>query len=118
MSNSTLAVRILPETERSLAFGGISGAYAPVGTPLGHAAVNIVFQNLTAGIVNFSWDGINPWMTFAAGASFVLDIQSNKGRSDALLGAAGTQFYVRQTTAPVSGAVYISVLYGANFDNL
>ncbi len=113
MANSSLAVRIFPETQRTLAFGSISGTYAKVGTPLDHAAIVVIFQNLTAGIMTFSWDGTNDHITLAAGTSFVLDVQTNKGRGEAMMVAQSTQFWVKQVTPPASGAVYISVFYGA-----
>jgi hypothetical protein len=118
MSNSSLAVRILPEIERTLAFGGISGAYAVVGTPTAHAAIQLIFQNQTDAPMTFSWDGTNAAFTLAAYTSFVDDIQSNRGRGEAEMCAANTQFWVKQVSAPSVGSVYISVFYGANFNNL
>lgn len=118
MANSALAVRILPETERTLAFGGISGAFAAVGTPLAHAAAVLIFTNATDAPMSFSWDGTNAHTTLMAMTSFVLDIESNKGLGGVFLAAQGTQFYVKQVSAPTSGSVYVDVFYGANFNNL
>ena len=120
MANSSLAVRILPETERSLAFGSIlaSPTYTKVGGPLLYASVQLIFQNLTDGIIKFSWDGINPAFTLNATTSFILDVQSNKGRGEALMAGQGTQFWVAYATAPTQGTVYISSLYSAEFSNI
>ncbi len=119
MANSSLAVRILPEIERTLAFGSILAepVYTPVGTPLLYASVQLIFQNLTSGIISFSWDGINSAFTLNATTSFIMDVQSNKGRGDALMAGQGTQFWVAYVTAPASGSVYISSLYSAEFTN-
>jgi len=119
MANSSLAVRQLYEPERSLAFGGISGAYAVVGTPTAHAAHEVLWQNQTDAPITFSWDGTTAAFTLDAHTSFVSDVQSNRsdiGRINLL--AAGTQFWVKQVSAPTLGSVYISVFYGANFNNL
>lgn len=117
MANSTLAVRILPEVERTLAYTGISGTYAAVGTPLKFAAIQVILQNLTDGLVSFSWDGTNSAITLAANTSFILDIQSNKGRADAMMVSENTQFWVSTSATLHSGAIYISALYGAEFAN-
>lgn len=113
MSNSSLAVRIFPGIEATLAFGSISSTYATIGSPLTNPAVQMVFQNLTNQTISFSWDGTNSFISLAAGTSYVCDIQANRGRGEALMAAQGTQFWVKQTTAtaPTSGAAYISFLY-------
>ena len=118
MGNSSLAIRPLPEAERSVAFGSITNAYLAIGAPLAHPAIVIIFDNQTETQIQISWDGTNTWKTFAPGQSLVLDLQANKGRGEAMQAAQGTQFYIRYVSAPGTFAFYISVLYGANFDNL
>lgn len=113
MSKQALAVRILPETERTLAFGGISGAYAKVGGPLLHEAIQVILQNQTDAAISFSWDGINAAITLAPTTSFILDVQSNRGVAQSMVVPYNTQFWVKQVAAPSLGAVYISILYGA-----
>lgn len=118
MGNSALAIRAVPEAERSVAFGSITNAYVALGTPLAHSAVIVIFDNQTDEQVQVSWDGTNTWKTFAAGQALVLDVQSNKGLGGAFQISQRTQFYVRYVSAPSSGAFYISVLYGFNANNL
>lgn len=113
----SIAIRILPETERSLAFGSISGTYAKVGGPLLNPAIMVIFQNLTDKAMTFSWDGTNDHVTLNTGTSFILDIQSNKGLGEQMSAAEGTQFWVKQVAGPSSGSVYIDVFYGATFGN-
>lgn len=109
------AKKVYFDTLRSLAFGGISAAYAPVGTPLTVNARMICFTNKTAGDVIFSTDNTNvDGQIFVPAGSFKLyDLTANlvPGKDDSFVLAIGTQFYVKQVTAPVSGAVYIELVY-------
>lgn len=101
------------DTLRSLAFGGISGTYAPVGTPLTVKGRIIKFMNNTQGDVVFSTNGSTDMLFFPAGSFTLYDIQTNHrvtNESEFVI-AIGTQFYVKQVTAPVSGAVYIEIVY-------
>jgi hypothetical protein len=94
---------------RSLAFGGISGSYAAVGLPLEHTARGVCFTNNTQGDLFFTDDTSVDKIFVKAGSFKLWDIQSNvnPGRDDSYVIPIGTQFYVKQITAPVSGAVYI-----------
>lgn len=103
------------EPLRSLGFGGISAAYAAVGSPTTHATRVFCITNDTEGDMIFSTDN-----TVAAGEMFVAagsyklyDIQSNMNAQfdDKYVLQVGTQFYVKQVTAPVSGSVYVEILY-------
>jgi hypothetical protein len=101
------------EPLRSLAFGSISGSYAAVGTPFANPCRLICFSNNTEGDMFFSRDGSTDELFVAAGSFKLFDIASNQkntNQSD-LVFEQGTQWYVKQSTAPVSGAVYIEVLY-------
>ena len=98
---------------RTLAFGGISGAYASVGSPLEHESRMVCFSNNTQGDVYFT-DDVTLDKIFVASGSFKLwDIQSNMNtqKDDKFVIPKGTQFSVKQITAPVSGAVYIEIIY-------
>lgn len=119
MASPSLAVRVLPETERSLAFGSISGSYAAVGSPLLHAAVLIRFYNQTNAPLTFSFDGTNAAISLAAGVAFDFNIQNNRGVSETLMVSKGTQFYVIQTTgtAPTSGSAFIDVFYATTISD-
>jgi hypothetical protein len=109
------AKKVYFDTLRSLAFGGISAVYAAVGTPLTVEARMICFTNKTAGDVIFSTDNTNAdGQIFVPAGSFKLyDLTANlvPGKDDSFVLAKGTQFYVKQVTAPVSGAVYIELVY-------
>jgi hypothetical protein len=101
------------EPIKTLAFGGISGSYAAVGDPLEHPGRLVHISNNTEGDMLFSIDGIDDNIFVAAGNYAVYDIQTNrKGvHEDYFALAVGTQFYVKQITAPASGSVYITVFY-------
>jgi hypothetical protein len=99
------------EPIRSLAFGSISGTYAPIGGPLLHPAHLVLFQNLTAGQLMFSLDGVNDHLTLPAGGFFVMDVTTNKALGYGFFMATGTQIYVNEVTSPTSGSAYVTVVY-------
>ena len=96
---------------RTLAFGGISGTYAAAGIPLSFPTRLICFTNNTNGDVFFSTDGVNNQLFVAASSFKLFDLNTNRNAlQPAWAFAKGTQFYVKQSTAPTSGAVYIECL--------
>lgn len=98
---------------RTLAFGGISGTYADVGDPLEFPARGVCFTNDTQGNVMFT-DDITKDKIFVASGSFKLwDVQANINPQfdDKYVLPIGTQFSVKQLEAPVSGSVYIEIIY-------
>lgn len=103
------------DTLRSLAFGSISGTYAAVGTAFTVAPRIICITNRTAGDMIFSVDSSNASgnLFLTAGSFKLFDLTANMipGKDDGFVIAEGTQFYVKQSTAPTSGAVYIELIY-------
>jgi hypothetical protein len=96
---------------RSLAFGSISGSYAAVGSPLGFPARLICFTNATDGDMFFSINGVSNNLFIAATSFKLFDLTTNRLNQQQLwVFAQGTQFYVKQSTMPTKGAVYIEVL--------
>lgn len=102
------------EPLRSLAFGGISASYAAVGTPSDHEVRAFCLNNNTQGDMIFSRDNtLTEGEVFVKAGSYKLwDVQSNRKTTneDKYVLDKGTQWYVKQITAPVSGAVYIENL--------
>ena len=103
---------------RSLGFAGISGTYAAVGAANAVADVRIMcITNKTAGDMIFSIDNTNADgnLFVPAGTFKLFDFTSNMvpGKDDGFFLPKGTIWYVKQVTAPTSGAVYIEYLYGA-----
>ncbi len=102
------------ESLRTLAFGGISGTYAAVGVPTTHPVRAVCITNNTAGDLIFSTDNTNTagHMFVAKGSYKLYDIQANMNAQfdDKYVLPTGTQMYVKQVTAPVSGDVYVEYL--------
>jgi hypothetical protein len=101
------------EPLRSLAFGSISGTYAAIGTPTDFPTRLICFTNNTDGDLLFSRDGSTDELFIAAGSFKLFDISTNHRpvNQDDFVFSIGTQWYVKQSTAPTEGSVYIEVMY-------
>lgn len=102
------------DTLRELAFGSITGAYAALGTPLGHQVRIMTLQNQTDQTLYFSDDGINNKFKYQAGGGEVLDFMTNQsGYAESFSYPAGKQWYVKAAGAlPASGSAILSVVYG------
>lgn len=102
------------EPLRTLAFGGISGSYAAVGTPTTHRVRAFCITNNTQGDMIFSLDDSVPegQMFIAKGSYKLYDVQANMNAQfdDAYVLPIGTQFYVKQVTAPTSGDVWVECM--------
>lgn len=109
------AKKVYFDSLRTLAFGSISGTYGAVGTPLTVNARMVCFTNKTAGDMIFSTNNADAagQILVPAGSFKLYDLTANliPGKDDSFVLAIGTQFYVKQATAPVSGAVYIELVY-------
>lgn len=103
------------ESLRTLGFAGISAAYAAVGTPLLNQVRAFCITNNTQGDMIFSLDNTNAsgHMFVAAGSYKLYDVQANINPQfdDKYVLAVGDQFYVKQSTPPVDGAVFVECLY-------
>lgn len=103
------------EPLRTLAFGGISGTYAAVGSPLEHQVRVFCITNDTQGDMIFSLDSTEAagQMFVARGSYKLYDVQANMNAQfdDKYVLAVGEQFFVKQDSAPVDGAVYIECMY-------
>lgn len=110
-----MAKKVYFDTLRSLGFASISGTYAAVGAALTVAARIVCITNKTAGDMIFSVDSTNASgnLFIPAGSFKLFDLTANMipGKDDGFVVAEGTQFYVKQVTAPTSGSVYIELIY-------
>lgn len=114
----SLAIRIVPETLRSLAFGSITTDYAAVGGPLLNPSRILLFQNGTDAEVFFSWDGVNDHMIVPTLETIELPIAAARTVSGQAYVAQGTTFYVRYAVgAPTGGSVFVASFYGSAGSN-
>ena len=112
---SSLYVRIRYEPLRSLAFGGISGSYAGVGTAFVNPVRILEIANNTDADLFISFDGIVDRDFIAAKTGKVLDYGTNRANTGGQLDQAmGDRVYVRQVSgAATGGAVYVTVIYAS-----
>lgn len=104
--------RVFFESIKTLGFAGIGAAYAPVGAATTYEVRIIKISNNTEGDLYFSIDGVIDHMFLPKGTFTLYDLQANRhSKTDKFVLEVGTQFYVKQITAPVSGAVYIECIY-------
>lgn len=99
---------------RSIAFGDISVSYAAVGTPLDRNWRIFRITNNTDGDMIISADGVIDNLFVPKNGFSTYDLATNAppiNQSDTFVMGIGTQFYVKQSTAPTSGAVYIEGIY-------
>lgn len=98
---------------KTLDFSGISASYAVVGSATTTKVRAFLVSNLTQGDLYVTWDNTRDLFPVAAGAFVLIDISANMqivGEENYFL-PIGTQFYVKQITAPVEKSIYISCLY-------
>jgi len=106
-----MTARAFFEPLRSLAHGSISGVHANVGSATTHTVRAFKISNDTQGDMIFSATPGQDDMFVKAGGYDTWDVQSNinPDKDDKYVLPVGTQFRVKESTAPVSGAVYITV---------
>ena len=98
---------------RSLAFGSISGTYAAIGTPFDYPVRLICISNNTDGDIILSTNAVTDMLFIPAGSFKLFDFNTNRKNVDQMwVLPVGTQFYVKQSTAPTENSVYIEALYG------
>lgn len=98
---------------RSTAYGSITGSYLAIGSAFAYQARIICFTNTTNQDVLFSTNGSTNQLIVPAGSFKLFDVTMNHRpvNMDDFCFAIGTQWYVKYTSAPSSGAVYIEVVY-------
>lgn len=99
---------------RTVAYGSITGSYAALGATLAHNWRMFKITNNTNGDILISFDGTTDNL-FVPGNSFTLyDLSTNApplAEVDNLVLGVGTQFYIKQSTAPSSGNVWVEGIY-------
>lgn len=112
---SNLSVRLKAEPVRTIAFGSILAAYAPVGTAYDDPVRIYYLQNLTDATLMFSWDGVNDHFPLPSTSFLLIDVTSNKSLVGGSLNIAqGDRTYVKRLGIPTIGNVYLTIFYGSN----
>lgn len=108
----SLAIRMLAEPVRSIAFGSISGTYAGIGAFFANPIRILLVQNLSDALLMFSLDGLDDHFPVNADSFVLLDVTANKTIDQGAFFAQGTRVYVKEIGTPSTGSVYVSVFYG------
>jgi hypothetical protein len=113
MASNNLAVRLMPEIVRSVAFGTIGAAYTGIGTAMTRPIRIFLLQNLTDKLLLFSFNGIDDHLPLPTNGYVLLDISANQSFNQGYYLAESSRLYVKQdTAAPTAGAVYLTTFYG------
>ena len=101
------------DTIRTLDHTSISSSYATIGTALSHAVRLVCIINNTDGDMFASDDGVNDKLFIPKNSNRIYDLNANRdgGLNQALKLPVNRQFYIKQSTSPSTGAVYLESWY-------
>jgi hypothetical protein len=109
MSGPALIVRV--DALREIAFGSITGSFAVFGAKFAHATRIVKIINTCNTGMFISFDGTTT-NDYVPGGGFVLYDLTTNGIGQEFVFQIGTQVYVKYESAPASGNVYVSCIYG------
>jgi hypothetical protein len=112
----SLAIRLVPDILRSVAFGSLNAVYIGIGTAMTKPIRMFVIQNFTNVNVMISFDGTNDHLPIASGSYLILDITANKTIEQGFFMAQRQRLYAKllnPTDIPASGSLYLTTFYGA-----
>jgi hypothetical protein len=101
---------------RTKANGAITNSYTTVGTPLTRNWRIFKITNNTDGDLLFSLDGTTDNIFVPASSFTLYDLSTNALNvqdSDWFVMQLGSQFYVKYSTAPTTGSVYMEAIYSS-----
>lgn len=107
------------EPIRYLAFGSIVAGYTGIGTVFAHPARLVRITNNTNADLMFTYNTDEDQIIVPAYTSYVDDITANTfttQMSGILAKAKGSRLYVKRIEAPTLKGVYVSVLYGSDYE--
>lgn len=105
-------IELRADAQRSLAFGGISGTYAAIGTAFANVVRMMIVQNLTNATLQFSFDGVVDHFVLPASGQVIFDVTTNQiSNANGFFISVGTQMSVKTIGSPGSGSVYVSAFY-------
>ena len=98
---------------RSVAFGSITTSYVALGTGFTKPIRLICLTNNTDGDMLFSVDAVTDQIFIPKGAFKLFDLTTNRLENATFwVFDVGTAFFVKYSTAPTTGAVYLEALWG------
>jgi hypothetical protein len=97
---------------RTLAFSSITSSYVAIGTPFAHTVRLLKIINTCDTDMSISFDGVTNNDYIPAGSFSLYDICTNEVTDAGWFFSLGTQVYVKQTSAPSRGGVFVITLYG------
>ena len=110
-----MSMAVTFDSLRTLGHASISGSYAAVGAATTSSTRIVCITNNTDGDMLFSTDGVNDMLFVAKSTYKVFDFTTNKRLDDNTFAIRqNTQWYVKQSTSPSTGSVYIESIYGGN----
>jgi len=107
-----LGIELRVEALRTIAFGGISGTYAAIGTPFANPGRLLYIVNTTDVLLTFSYDGVIDHFVLPSNVSTIIDVCTNQSSTQGFYISTGTQLYVKG--APTTGSVYVTYYYARN----
>lgn len=97
---------------KTLDNASIGSSYQRVADRTTHPLRIPLIQNLTDALLMFSFDAVNDHFPLAAGASLIIDFNTNQNQvNSGLTLGIGTALWVRTIGSPTSGSVYFSGFY-------
>lgn len=99
---------------RSVAHGSITNSYAVFGAAISHLWRVFKITNTTDGDMLISFDGTTDNLIIPAASFTLYDISTNappQALIDNLVVGIGTQLYVKYSSAPTKGSIYVEGLY-------
>jgi hypothetical protein len=107
------AVQARVDAAKVLAAASITGTFAAIGTPIGHAYRILHMINNTNQDVWISFDGTTNNIYMPAGSFWIYDLQANAQQNANFNISLQTQIYVSAPgTLPTLGSVYVIGTYG------
>lgn len=101
-----------PDSLRTIAFGSITNSYQALGTKLTQPARLFRIINSTDGDMLLSLDGTNGNFFVPANSFVLYDLTSNREKNgEVFVLEANTQFYIKYSSAPSKGGVYLEIIY-------
>lgn len=113
MANSQ-ALKGWAEPLRTAVYSDITGTLTALGDPYANPVRIYFFTNNTDAVIYVSWNGTDNMFAVIPGNSITIDVCANQSNPDGLYIGTGDSTYIAYATAPTTGSVYLSLVYGTS----